>query len=202
MRGLIMQRAYLLRRGQKLGPAYIIFGSRSSKEGLFTDEIDMFHQLGALTEVHHCYSREPGKKKMYATTKLRSVVFLEPFLACEYINQYFKSAHSYIMHFIFFLISFIDNTLLLFKWKTPTSSFVDQQTWQRNARPSWRSIPQKKALMPLPKMEGSIVTCLELWHQRASYVSNSWSTGVSNYMVGCRGGKSGGGIVLWRIRMK
>ena len=90
-----MQRAYLLRRGQKLGPAYIIFGSRSSKEGLFTDEIDMFHQLGALTEVHHCYSREPGKKKMYATTKLRSVVFLEPFLACEYINQYFKSAHSY-----------------------------------------------------------------------------------------------------------
>jgi len=104
MRGLLLQRAYLLRRGQKLGPAYIIFGSRSSKEGLFTDEIKMFHQLGALTEVHHCYSREPGKKKMYATTKLRSAVFLEPFLACEYINQYFKSAHSYIMHFIFFLI--------------------------------------------------------------------------------------------------
>jgi len=98
MRGLLMQRAYLLRRGQKLGPAYIIFGSRSSKEGLFTDEIKMFHQLGALTEVYLCYSREPGQKKMYAPSKLRSAevtVFLEPFLASEYINQYFKSAHSY-----------------------------------------------------------------------------------------------------------
>ena len=83
-----MQRAYLLRRGQQLGPAHLIFGSRSSKEGLFSDEINMFHNSGALTEVHHCYSREPGKKKIYATSKLRSAklaVILKPFLACECI---------------------------------------------------------------------------------------------------------------------
>lgn len=95
-----MQRAYLLRRGQKLlGPAHLIFGTRSSKEGLFLDEINMFHNFGALTEVHHCYSREPGKKKMYATSKLRSAklaVILKPFLACECIMQCFKSATIFI----------------------------------------------------------------------------------------------------------
>lgn len=50
---------------------YRIFGSRSSAEKLFHDEINEFQTQGALTKVYMCYSREKGEKKEYTTDKIR-----------------------------------------------------------------------------------------------------------------------------------
>ena len=72
MRGLLQKRSYLKSQGQQLGPAFMIFGSRSSEEGLFHDEVDFFENEGVLTQTWVCYSREPNKKKEYTTTKIRS----------------------------------------------------------------------------------------------------------------------------------
>ena len=72
MRGLLQKRSYLKSQGQQLGPAFMVFGSRSSEEGLFHDEIEAFENEGVLTKVWMCYSREPNKKKEYTTTKIRS----------------------------------------------------------------------------------------------------------------------------------
>ena len=72
IRGLIQKRSYLQSRGEKLGPAYLIFGSRNSLEGLFHDEIEEFQKHGVLTKVYKCYSREMGEKKEYTTDKIRA----------------------------------------------------------------------------------------------------------------------------------
>lgn len=72
MRGLLQKRAHLQRRGEKLGPAYLIFGARSSREGFFHDEIKAFREEGVLSGVFYCYSREPGTKKEYTIDKIRS----------------------------------------------------------------------------------------------------------------------------------
>ena len=73
IRGLLQKRVYFHNRGEKLGPAYIVFGSRSSNEGtFFQEEIKDFQENGALTEAFLCYSREPGQKKEYTTDKLRT----------------------------------------------------------------------------------------------------------------------------------
>lgn len=72
IRGLIQKRSHLKSRGEKLGPAYLIFGSRSSKEKLFHDEIWEFQTQGVLTKVFMCYSREMGERKEYTTDKIRS----------------------------------------------------------------------------------------------------------------------------------
>ena len=55
-----------------MGPAYLIFGSRNSLEGLFHDEIEEFQKHGVLTKVYMCYSREMGEKKEYTTDKIRA----------------------------------------------------------------------------------------------------------------------------------
>ena len=65
IRGLLQKRLYLGSRGEKMGNAYLVFGSRSKKEGLFHDEIENFIIEGALTDAFRCYSREPGEKKQY-----------------------------------------------------------------------------------------------------------------------------------------
>ena len=70
MRGLLQQRDYLLSRGEKLGKSVLIFGSRSSEEGLFHDEISDYSNRGILNVVSHVYSREPGKRKQYVTDEL------------------------------------------------------------------------------------------------------------------------------------
>lgn len=57
-----------------MGPAYLIFGTRSSEEGFFHDEVKTFKEIGVLTSAFLCYSREPGKKKEYTTDKLRDEV--------------------------------------------------------------------------------------------------------------------------------
>ena len=72
MRGLLQKRDYLLSRGEKLGKSFLIFGSRSSEEGLFHDEISDYSNRGILDVVSHVYSREPGKRKQYVTGKLCS----------------------------------------------------------------------------------------------------------------------------------
>ena len=73
MRGLLQKRAHFHSRGAELGPAYLVFGSRSSNEGMFfLNEIKEFQEKGALTQAFLCYSREPGQKKEYITDKLRS----------------------------------------------------------------------------------------------------------------------------------
>ena len=72
MRGLLQQRDYLLSRGEKLGKSFLIFGSRSSEEGLFHDEISDYSNRGILNVVCHVYSREPGKRKQYVTDELYS----------------------------------------------------------------------------------------------------------------------------------
>ena len=72
IRGLLQKRAYLKSRNEELGPAYLVFGSRSSSEALFHDEIDEFQTQGVLTEVFMCYSREMGGKKEYTTDKILS----------------------------------------------------------------------------------------------------------------------------------
>ncbi|KAL7542688.1 hypothetical protein ACHAXR_011997 [Thalassiosira sp. AJA248-18] len=72
IRGLLQKRSHFKSRGEKLAPAFLIFGSRSSSEGLFHDEIVEFQKQGALTKIFMCYSREIGKTKEYTTDKLRS----------------------------------------------------------------------------------------------------------------------------------
>ena len=72
MRGLLQKRSYLKSQGQQLGVAFMIFGSRSSEEGLFHNELEAFENEDVLTKVWMCYSREPNKKKEYTTTKIRS----------------------------------------------------------------------------------------------------------------------------------
>ena len=72
IRGLLQKRSYLKSRGEKLGPAYLIFGSRNSLEGLFHDEIEEFQKQGVLTKVYMCYSREVGERKEYTTDKIRT----------------------------------------------------------------------------------------------------------------------------------
>lgn len=72
IRGLLQKRAHFQSRGQKLGPGVLVFGSRSSKEGLFHDEIQQFRGAGVLTDVFFCYSREPGQRREYTTDKMRS----------------------------------------------------------------------------------------------------------------------------------
>lgn len=84
IRGLLQKRSYFQSRSEKLGPSFLIFGSRSSSEGLFHDEIVEFQEQGALTEAFMCYSREVGVKKEYTQDKLRSIEVIDrlgPFLA-------------------------------------------------------------------------------------------------------------------------
>jgi len=72
IRGLLQKRMYLQSRGEKLGPAYLIFGSRSSSEGLFHDEIMDLQNQSIITKVYFCYSREKGMKREYTMDKLKS----------------------------------------------------------------------------------------------------------------------------------
>ena len=72
IRGLLMKRSYFKSRGERLGPAFLIFGSRCSEEGLFHEEIKQFQKDGVLTKTWMCYSREPGKPKEYTGDKLGS----------------------------------------------------------------------------------------------------------------------------------
>ena len=57
-----------------MGPAYLIFGTRTSEERFFSEEVKEFEEKGVLTSAFLCYSREPGKKKEYTTDKLRDEV--------------------------------------------------------------------------------------------------------------------------------
>ncbi|KAL7439883.1 hypothetical protein ACHAXM_006921 [Skeletonema potamos] len=72
IRGLLQKRSYLRARGEQMGAAYLVFGSRTSNEGLFEDEIEEFVEEGTLTDVYKCYSREPGTKKQYTTDIMQS----------------------------------------------------------------------------------------------------------------------------------
>jgi hypothetical protein len=56
----------------KLGPSFLIFGSRSSSEGLFHEEIKEYQERGVLTEAFMCYSRDIRANKEYTDEKLRS----------------------------------------------------------------------------------------------------------------------------------
>lgn len=67
-----MKREHLKSRGESLGPCYLIFGSRCSKEGLFHDEIKRFVKNKTLGKCFMAYSREPGEKKQYTSDRLRS----------------------------------------------------------------------------------------------------------------------------------
>ena len=73
IRGLLQKRLFFQSRGTTLGSSILIFGSRSSSEGLFHDEIIGFQEEGVLTDVFMCYSREKGAKKEYTHTKIRSI---------------------------------------------------------------------------------------------------------------------------------
>jgi sulfite reductase alpha subunit-like flavoprotein len=55
----------------------LIFGSRSSSEGLFHDEIKEFQEQGVLTKAFMCYSREKDTKKEYTHGKLYSIEIRE-----------------------------------------------------------------------------------------------------------------------------
>ena len=55
-----------------MGSAYLVFGTRSKKEGLFDDEIESFISDGVLTDAFRCYSREPGKKKQYTADIMKT----------------------------------------------------------------------------------------------------------------------------------
>ena len=84
IRGLLQKRSYIQSRDVKLGPSFLIFGSRSSSEGLFHEEIKEFQEQGVLTRAFMCYSREKGAKKEYTDKKLDSIEVREilgPFLA-------------------------------------------------------------------------------------------------------------------------
>jgi sulfite reductase alpha subunit-like flavoprotein len=70
MRGLLQKREHLKSRGEKTGPAYLIFGTRSIKEVIFYEEIKLLVKHKVLGKVYMCYSREPGQKKEYTSDKL------------------------------------------------------------------------------------------------------------------------------------
>ncbi|KAL7552363.1 hypothetical protein ACHAWF_015597 [Thalassiosira exigua] len=72
IRGLLMQRSYFQSRGQKLGAAYMFFGSRCSREGLFHDDLRELVNKRVLTKCYMCYSREPGQQRQHTTDKLQS----------------------------------------------------------------------------------------------------------------------------------
>eukprot|EP00985_Skeletonema_marinoi_P017025 scaffold9252_cov160-Skeletonema_marinoi.AAC.16 len=72
IRGLLQMRSYYRSRGEKMGTAYLVFGSRSKREGLFEDEIEKFINEGTLTDAYKCYSREPGMKKQYTTDIMKN----------------------------------------------------------------------------------------------------------------------------------
>jgi len=72
IRGLLQMRSYFRSRGEKMGKAYLVFGSRTIEEGLFEDEIENFITEGTLTDAFKCYSREPGKKKQYTTDIMKT----------------------------------------------------------------------------------------------------------------------------------
>ncbi|KAK1736786.1 nitric oxide synthase [Skeletonema marinoi] len=72
IRGLLQKRSHFRSRGEKMGTAYLVFGSRSKKEGLFEDEIENFINEGTLTDAFKCYSREPGMKKQYTTDIMKN----------------------------------------------------------------------------------------------------------------------------------
>ena len=46
IRGLLMKRSYFKSRGERLGPSFLIFGSRNIDEGLFHDEVKQFQKEG------------------------------------------------------------------------------------------------------------------------------------------------------------
>ena len=71
MRGLLQKREYLKSRGERMGPAYLIFGTRCVSEVLFQEEIQLLVKNKILGKVYMCYSREPGHKKEYTSDKLR-----------------------------------------------------------------------------------------------------------------------------------
>lgn len=84
IRGLLQKRSYFKARGERLGAAFLVFGSRNSEEGLFHDEIKELQKKGVLTKVFLCYSREQGRKKEYTTDVLkrdRLKALLAPVLA-------------------------------------------------------------------------------------------------------------------------
>jgi len=74
IRGLLQKRQYFHSRGEILGPAYLIFGSRRVDEGVFfQSEIEGFERKdGILAKAFFCYSREPGKEKEYTSDVLKS----------------------------------------------------------------------------------------------------------------------------------
>jgi sulfite reductase alpha subunit-like flavoprotein len=72
IRGLLQKRSFIRCRGEKMGKAYLIFGSRSKEEGLFDDEIETFITEGTLTTAFRCYSREPGEKKQYTSDIMKT----------------------------------------------------------------------------------------------------------------------------------
>ena len=91
LRGLLQKRFYLKSRGEKLGPSYLIFGARCSKEGLFVEEINILKQDEVLTEEFVCYSREPRQKRETVTTKLETRVvqdILSPLLKMNDTHSY------------------------------------------------------------------------------------------------------------------
>ena len=92
IRGLLQKRSYIRSRGEKMGNAYLIFGSRSKEEGLFDDEIDTFITEGTLTTAFKCYSREPGQKKQY-TSDLMKTEKVEQVLAPIIENE---DSHVYV----------------------------------------------------------------------------------------------------------
>jgi sulfite reductase alpha subunit-like flavoprotein len=72
IRGLLMQRSYFQSRGEKLGAAYMFFGCRCSREGLFHDDLRELVNKRVLTKCYMCYSREPGQQRQHTTDKLQS----------------------------------------------------------------------------------------------------------------------------------
>ncbi|KAL9178842.1 hypothetical protein ACHAXT_003973 [Thalassiosira profunda] len=72
IRALLQKRLHLLSRGEKLGHAFLVFGQRSSAEGLFAAEVEKFLDEGVLAATFVSYSREPGVPKEYVTDKLLS----------------------------------------------------------------------------------------------------------------------------------
>ena len=72
IRGLLQKRTYFRSRGEKMGKAFLVFGSRTKEEGLFNDEIENYITDGTLTDAFKCYSREPGHKKQYTTDVMKT----------------------------------------------------------------------------------------------------------------------------------
>eukprot|EP00985_Skeletonema_marinoi_P031152 scaffold36493_cov61-Skeletonema_marinoi.AAC.1 len=102
IRGLLQKRSYLRSRGEKMGTAYLVFGSRSKREGLFEDEIENFINEGTLTDAFKCYSREPGMTKQYTTDIIKTEeikIKMEQVLAPTSVGHIYicGSAHMYEM---------------------------------------------------------------------------------------------------------